>query len=61
MFVAKFFSSYRWHVLFYINCEDCNGTNARNRNDRMFYHALSRPPNKCLIHKLIEYSDMTNA
>ena len=61
MFVAKKFPSCRWHVLLYINCEDCDGTNARNRNDRMFYHALSRPLNKCLIHELIEYSDVSNA
>ena len=61
MFVAKYFSSCRWHVLFYINYEDCDGTNARNSNDTMFYHALSRPPNKCLTHKLIESSDVTNA
>ena len=47
-------------MLFYINCEDCDGTNAKNKNDRIFYHALSRPLNKCLIHKLIESSDVPN-
>ena len=62
MFVAKFFPSCQWHVLLYINCEDCDGTNAGNRNDRMFYHAFkSRPLNKCLIHELIEYLDVSTA
>ena len=44
----------------YINCEDCDGTNARNKNDRMFYHVLCRLPKKCLIHKRIESSYVTN-
>ena len=49
---CQVFTSCWWHVLLYINCEDCDGTNTKNKNDRMFYHVLSRPPDKYLIHSI---------
>ena len=52
------FPSCRWHVLLYINCEDCHGRNARNKNNMMLYHILSRLPDKCLVHS-IESSNVT--